>query len=148
MPFGLNHAGPYLTVSIAIGIFVQYLFVILICALCAVFQNYYAWYGFLVGSVLHMFYLHLRDFIKFKGYTPGIVTCAVTVIPCVVVLYQANTLLHYGILEIALSFVVMEGLGFLLVFKVLHKSVARMAKRLFEYSQGETKEFPSSNAAD
>lgn len=139
-PFGLDHVGPNLTASIAIGIFCEFIIVLLICLLCAIFQNYYAWYGFIVGDVLHLLFLHLRDFIKFKGYTPGIITGAIIFIPYLWILYQANTILHYGVLEVVLSTVLVYVISMFLTFKFLHKSMGSWSERLYKYSKAETKE--------
>lgn len=138
MPFGLDHADQYLTVSIALGIFCQFVFLVLICILCTIFQNYYAWYGFVVGSIINSLLLHLRDFIKFKGYTPGIITALALIIPSIWMLYVANTILHYGLLEIVLSTILINGVGIILVFKGLHKAMASWSQRLSNYAKGET----------
>lgn len=140
MPFGLDFAGPYLTASIGIGIFYEFIIVVLICLLCAIFQNYYAWYGFYIGFVFHLLTPHLTDVIKFKGYTPGIITGAIVFIPSIWMLYQTATILHYGVLEIVLSAVVMQGLLSFIVFRNLHQSMVSWSKRLYQYSKAETKE--------
>lgn len=140
MPFGLNHAGPYLTSSIAIGILSQFIVGILICLFCAIFNNYYAWYGFNVGFVLNTLLLHVRDVIKFKGYTPGFVTGAVLFFPFIWILYQANTLLHYGALEIVLATVVVNVVGMFVVFRLLHKAMASWSKKLVQYSGAEARQ--------
>lgn len=139
-PFGLDHAGPYLTASIAIGIFCEFIVVILICFLCAIFNNYYVWYGFAVGFVLNSILLHGRDFIKFKGYTPGIVSIAVLFFPTIWILYQSNTILHYGVWEIVLSTILVNVIFGLATFKVLHKSMISWSAWLHKYSKAETKE--------
>jgi hypothetical protein len=136
-PFGLDHAGPYLSATIGIGIFVEFLFAILISALCVVFNNYYAWFGFWIGYVFHMFFPHLWVTIKFKGYLPGIITGMITLIPSVWVLYQANTIVHYGVLELVLSVVVIHLIVTFLVFRGLHKAMAFWSRKLVQYSQGE-----------
>lgn len=134
MPFGLNNARPHLTATISIAIFFEFILVILVCLVGAIFQNYYAWYGFLAANVIHMLTLHLGNTIKFKGYMPGIITCAITFIPCVWMLYQAAAILHYGVLEVVLSTVGMWLLEGLLTFKVLHKAMASLSKKLEQYS--------------
>jgi hypothetical protein len=136
-PFGLDNAGQYLTPSISIGIFCQFIVIVLICLLCAVFKNYYAWYGFGVGFVLNTFLLHLRDVIKFKGYTPGIITSVIISIPCIGILYQTATILDYGWLEIILSTVLMNVIGGFLVFRLLHKAMVSFSKWLIKYSKVE-----------
>jgi hypothetical protein len=136
-PSGLDYAGEYLTASIAISIFVEFLFAILVSVLCAIFQNYYAWFGFWIGFVIHMFFPHLWVTIKFKGYLPGIITCAITLIPSLWVLYQANTILHYGALGLVLSVVVMHLMVTFLVFRGLHKSMVGWSKKLVQYSKAE-----------
>jgi hypothetical protein len=147
MPFGLNYAGPYLSASIAIAIFTEFILIIVVCLVCAIFKNYYAWYGFLVGVVLHMFLLHLRDVIKFKGYTPGIITCALLVIPAIWMLYQANTMLHYGVLEIVLSWFGMQFVGWLVLFRYLHKATVSFSKWLSKYAKAESGEYSPGEAA-
>jgi hypothetical protein len=138
-PFGLDYAENYITSSIAIGIFSEFIFVILICLLCAIFQNYYAWYGFLLGFVLAMPLQHGGVCLKFKGYVPGIVTSAILFIPCIWVLYQTETILHYGVLEIVLSTAIINGIGGLITFNLLHKSMASWSTWLYKYSKAETK---------
>jgi hypothetical protein len=133
-PFGLDYAGNHITARIGIGIFCEFLLVIVICLLCAIFQNYYAWYGFLVGLVLHPL-LHLSVCIKFKGYVPGIITLAIVFIPGVWVLYQANTILHYGVIEIVLSAVILYVIEGLFTFRVLHKAMPTWSRWLDNYSR-------------
>jgi hypothetical protein len=138
MPFGLDYAGHLLSARIGLGIFAEFLVVILICILCALFDNYYAWWGFLAANVIHMLTLHLRDAIQFKGYTPGIITCAITFIPCIWILYQSAAIMQYGMLEVVLSAVVVYYLEGLFMFKFIHKAVASWGERLYQYSQAET----------
>jgi len=134
-PFGLDYAGPYLTATIAIGIFYEFLFAILISVLCAILNNYYVWFGFWISYTFHLFFPHLWVTIKFKGYLPGIITGVITLIPTVWVLYQANTILHYGVLVLVLSTVAMYLINGFLVFGNLHKWMATWSKQLIQYSQ-------------
>lgn len=139
MPFGLNYAGPYLTASIAIAIFCQFLLLFAVCLLCGIFNNFYVWYGFVIQMVMNSVLLHFRDVIKYKGYTPGFVTSAILFIPMVWLLYQTNTLLHYGIWEIILSVVLAGFVGWLFLSK-LHKSVITWSKWLCKFSKTEISE--------
>jgi hypothetical protein len=139
-PFGLDNAGPYLSACIGIGIFSEFIMIFLICLICVIFQNYYAWVGIFVGFLIHMLSPHGTDVIKFKGYTPGIITGAIVFIPCLWVLYQANTILHYGVLEVALSTVGMWLVEGFITFKVLHKAMASWSKQLYQYAQAGIKE--------
>lgn len=136
-PLGLDYAGNHITQCIGIGIFCEYLLVIAICLLCAIFQNYYAWYGFFIAFALHPL-LHLFVCLKFKGYLPGIVTMAIVFIPSVWVLYQANTILHYGVIEIVLSTVILYVIEGLFTFRVIHKSIPAWSRWLDKYSQANT----------
>jgi hypothetical protein len=137
-PFGLDHAGPYLTTAISIGVLSQLIVMVLVSLLCAAFDNYYVWYGFNVGFLVNTLLLHTKDVIKFKGYTPGIVTSAILFIPVIWILYQANTLLHYGVLEIILSTVLVNVLEMFVVFKLLHTSMRSWSEWLVNYAKGET----------
>jgi len=148
IPFGLEYAGPYLTASIAIAISWEFLLFFAVSLLCGIFNNYYVWFGMVVFFILHSAILHLRDFIRFKGYTPGIVTSAILFIPLVWLLYQANAILHYGIWEILLSVVLGQVvLYFGLGMGRLHKSLLLWSKLLCKYSKTETPEQPTSEPA-
>ncbi len=139
-PFGLDHIVPFLTPTISIGIFAEYLGIILICFLCAIFDNYYAWFGFSVGFVLNTIFLHGRDVIRFKGYTPGFISAVILIIPTVWILIRANTILHYNALEIILSTVIVNVVFGFVAFKILHGSMPTWSAWLVKYSKKEEKE--------
>jgi len=133
-PFGLDHVAPYLTPTINIGIFIQFIPLVLICFLCAIIDNYYLWYGYIIGFIVMGTSLHVRDFIRFKGYTPGIITTVLIFFPLIWILYQANTILHYNALEIILSTI---GFGAVMSFfgvRFLHKLSITWAKLLSGYA--------------
>lgn len=135
-PFGLDHAGPFLSASISIGIFSEFIVVVLICLLCVIFENYYAWYGLFAGFLLHLPVLHGMVTSKFKGYSPGVVTGAIVLVPFIWVLYRAAILLDYGILEVVLSTVIVQFLMTVLVFRGLHKLMTPWSARLVQYASG------------
>jgi hypothetical protein len=139
-PFGLDHIVPFLTPTISIGIFTEFIGIILICFLCAIFNNYYAWYGFAVGFVLNTIFLHARDVIRFKGYTPGFISSVILIIPTVWILYKANTILNYSLLEIVLSTIIINVVFAFVAFKLLHKSMPAWSASLIKYSKKEIKE--------
>jgi hypothetical protein len=139
-PFGLDRAGPYLTATIAIGIFCEYILVIVICLLCALFDNYYAWFAFAIGLILTSVLLHGRDFIKFKGYTPGVITSVILIPPVIWALYQANGILHYGVWWIVLATIVLNIIMGLTAFKLLHGSMPAWSNWLLKISRSENKE--------
>ena len=139
-PFGLDRPGPFLTATISIGICAEYIGIILVCVLCAIFDNYYAWFGISAGFVLNSIFLHGRDFLRFKGYTPGFITSIVLIIPTIVILAQANTLLHYNWIEIVLSTIITNVVFGFVAFKVLHKSMPTWSAWLIKYSKKEVQE--------
>jgi hypothetical protein len=136
-PFGLDNAGPYLSATIGIGIFAEFILMLLICLLCVIFQNYYAWVGIFVGFLFHFFWPHLAVCIKFKGYVPGMITGAIIFIPSIWVLYQAISILQYGLLAVVLSALVMQVVEGFITFKVLHKSMASWSKKLVQYAKAQ-----------
>lgn len=140
LPFGLDQAESNLTASITIGVLSEFIVMILVCLFSVIFNNYIVWYGFFVGFVLTMPLLHLRDYIRFRNYVPGIVTCAILFIPCIWILYQANTILHYGFLAIVLSTVLVNVIGGFFTFKFLHGSMTTWSKWLNNYSKAEIHE--------
>lgn len=139
-PFGLDRIGPFLTPTISIGIFFEFLAILLVCFLCAIFENYYAWFGFAVGFVLNSIFLHGRDVIHFKGYTPGFISSVILIIPTVWILFKANTLLNYSLLEIVLSTVIINVVFAFLAFNFMHKSMPAWSAWLVKYSKEEVKE--------
>ena len=100
-------------------------------------DNYYVWFGLNVGFLINTVLLHLRDVIRFKGYTPGIITSAILFIPSIWILYQANTILNYSALEIVLSTILVNVVGAFAVFRLLHKSMVSWSERLVKYAKGE-----------
>jgi len=144
-PFGLDNAVKYLTPTIAIGIFGEFIASILICLLCLVFDNYYVWYAYLVGFVLMSTLLHGRLSIQFRGYTPGIITMAILLIPCIWLLIQSNTVLHYGVVEVVLATVLVNGLFGLASFKLLHNAMIPTSKWLSTVAETETRELTPSS---
>jgi hypothetical protein len=138
-PFGLDHVGPYLTPTINIGIFVQFIPILLICLLCAIIDNYYVWVGFTIGFVIMGTFRHVRETIRFKGYMPGIITTALIFFPLIWILVQANTILHYNALEIVLSTIIVNGIFGLATLKLLHGSMPAWTAWLIRYSRTEDK---------
>jgi hypothetical protein len=146
-PFGLDNTVKYLTPTIAIGIFGEFVITILICLFCLIFDNYYVWYAFTVGFILMSVLLHGRLTIQFKGYTPGIVTIAILLIPCIWLLYQSNTILHYGAVDIIVSTLVVNGLFGLASFRLLHNAMIPTSKWLSKIAETETREILTGEAA-
>lgn len=137
-PFGLDHVAPYLTPTINIGILIQFIPLLLICFLCAIIDNYYLWYGYIIGFLIMGTFLHVRDFIFFKGYTPGIITTALNFFPLIFLLYKANTILQYNALEIILSTIGVNALLAVFGLKFLHKLAITWAKLLSRYATPQT----------
>jgi len=147
IPFGLDYIEHNVTASIAIGVGCEYVFIMLICLLSVIFDNYWFWYGSLVGSVIHMLILHLGGMLKLRKYFPGIITSAILFIPSIWVIYKAQTILQYSFLSIVLSTIVTTIVSGFIAFGVLHKSMIAWSKKLQEYGQPEVTAAAETQAA-
>lgn len=134
-PFGLDYIDKNVTASIAIGVTVQGIPIFLICLLSVIFDNYWIWYGSLVGSVIHMLLLHLGGVIKLKRYFPGIVTSAILFVPSLWLLYEANRILQYSVLTIVIATVGTGVVSGFIGLKFLHKRMIIWSRKLQNYSQ-------------
>jgi len=140
LPFGLDFVKNNVTASIAIGVGCEYLFIFLVCLLSFLFDNYWFWYGSLVGSVIHTLILHLGGVIKLRRYFPGIVTSAVLFIPSLWVLYESQRILQYSLLSIVISTVVTTVVSGFFAFAVLHRAMTNWAEKLTRYAKPELAE--------
>ncbi|MGE0003203.1 MAG: HXXEE domain-containing protein [Candidatus Izemoplasmatales bacterium] len=127
-PFGLDQYGDSfreknMTASIAFAIMFQVVFFVLLSTLSIVFDGYLIWYGAILGSLVMSTWIHLRLAIRFRQYTPGIITTIVFFVPMVWVFYKSTVLLNYGIVPILISTILTNVLSAVIVFQVLHPLV-------------------------
>lgn len=137
-PFGLEKFGSdfrnkSVTANIAFGILTEVIFFGVMSILSVVFEYYLIWYAALIGSLIISNLIHFRDFIKFKQYTPGILTTIIFLIPMVWIFYQSTIILDYGILEIIIATLLVNVLMMVIVFQVLHR-LMNVTKKLFRES--------------
>ena len=94
-PFGLgiNYAWQSPTLSIAVAI--EFVLFSTVSFFSVIFQNYLLWFSAFLGLLIHMVVIHILACFRFKGYVPGAVTSAILLIPGIVYLMKAQSILRY-----------------------------------------------------
>jgi hypothetical protein len=141
-PFGLHlfdgnaYAAAPITETAAIGIGMQFALILLL-TLASVLTGYYLlWIGFTALMPFLSIYMHTRDAIRFKGYTPGVLTAVLTGIPTLWIVYRVLASTDYDPWAILVAF-----LGVNLVFgffamRFMHRTATALSMRLQRYAQG------------
>lgn len=123
-PFGNTKS----TAGLAVGVFEELILWILATLLGNISGFYGLWYGFLAANIIHLILFHMVIMpLSYRHYVPGVITAWLTVIPCCYILYLAQRVLNYPVLQIGLWIII----GFLLAFgnmKLLHNNIRFLAK--------------------
>ncbi len=145
-PFGLHlfdgvgYTTAPITETASIGIGMQFILIALITLFSVLFNYYLIWFAFMVLNPGISLFLHTKDAIKFKGYTPGIITAVLTAIPTIWVLYRVYMLSSFSIWEIVVATVAVNlVLGFL-AMRFMHKSATALSARLIKYADTKSEE--------
>lgn len=142
-PFGLHffdqagYAASPITETASIGISMQFFLIGLITLFSVLFNYYLIWFGFAVLSPAVSLFLHTRDAIRFKGYTPGIITAVLTAIPTVWILCRVYTLTAYGVWEIVIATVAVNLVSVFLAGRFMHRSASALSAQLQTYAAAE-----------
>ncbi|MCE5189398.1 MAG: HXXEE domain-containing protein [Eubacteriales bacterium] len=139
-PFGLHlfdsagYAASPITETASIGIGIQFFLIALLTLLSVLFDSYLIWFGFMALTPFTSLFLHSRDVILFKGYTPGILTAVLTAIPTVWILCRVYALSNFGIWETLIATVATNLVIGFLAFKFMHSSATALSMRLQAYA--------------
>ena len=142
-PFGLHlfdsagYAASPITETASIGIGIQFFLIALLTLLSVLLDSYLIWFGFMALTPFTSLFLHSRDAILFKGYTPGILTAVLTAIPTVWILCRVYTLTAYGVWEIVIATVAVNLVSVFLAGRFMHRSASALSAQLQTYAAAE-----------
>ena len=123
-PFGNTKS----TAGFAVAVFEELILWILATLLGNITGFYGLWYGFLAANIIHLILFHMIIFpLSYRRYVPGVVTAWLTLIPFCYILYLAQKVLNYSVLQIGLWVTI----GFLLALgnvKLLHNHIDLLAR--------------------
>ena len=92
-PFGLGVNYAWQTPTLSIAVAIEFVLFSVVSYLSAVYQNYFLWFCAFLGLLLHMVIIHILACFWFKGYVPGVITSAVLLIPGILYLLKAQSIL-------------------------------------------------------
>lgn len=133
-PFALKYIHGCHTPTFSVGVEIIFVAYSLISFFSVLFQNYIVWYAFCLALILHYAFLHIAMYFKFKHYVPGVVTSVIFLIPNIWVLYHTENILHYSIIGILFTCIIMAVLTLILI-PFLHKMMGPLSEKLCRYSK-------------
>jgi len=144
-PFGLHlfdavdYSAAPITETASIGICIQFVLIALLTLCSVLFRYYLIWFAFMVLTPVTSLFLHLRVSLQFKGYSPGLITAALTAGATIWLLCRVYSMTAYGVWEIIIATVAVNVVFGFLAMKYMHKSATALSARLQNYA-GRTKE--------
>lgn len=121
------------TAAFSIAVFLEFIFITVVCAFSYIYNNYIIWLGLFIGFVLHLFG-HIFLSIKFKKYVPGITTSLILIPICILLLKQSKIFSLLCFKSILVS-IVISSIIILCALYLLHKLVKRFDLWLISYSK-------------
>ena len=92
-----------------------------------------------MGLILHLVFIHVLIWIRFKHYVPGVVTSIIFLLPSIWLLFAAKKILDYDLSTILLACLVGMVLIVILI-PALHKLMGPLSRALCKYSEIQEKE--------
>lgn len=138
-PFGLNYVHTFHTPTLSIQVGVLFSLFSLVSLFSVFLQNYFLWYGAVLGVTLHLIFIHILICIWFKHYVPGVITSIIFLLPSAWLLFTAEKILHYDVSTILLACLVGIALTAILI-PALHKLMSPLSRVLDKYSETQEKE--------
>jgi hypothetical protein len=141
-PFGLHlfdgnaYAAAPITETASIGIGMQFALIALLTLVSVLTGYYLVWIGFLALMPLMSIFMHTRDAIRFKGYTPGVLTAVLTGIPTLYIVFRALVLTDYGVWAVLVSVVGVNLVFGFFAMRFMHRTATALSMRLQRYAQG------------
>ena len=137
-PFGLGEVHLWQTPTLSIAVAIEFVLFSLVSFFSVVYQNYLLWFSAFLGLLVHMVIIHILVCFWFKGYVPGLVTSVVLLIPGIIFIMKAQSILRYSTGILLLTSII--GIALLAaILPLLHKFMGVTDRWLDAYSHPVTK---------